>query len=83
MPAKTEDIIDEDGQKEEFVMLALRLKEGIDVDKYNTLFGGDFKEEYKYALTKDARYLHISDERVAIKDEYLSVMNGIIVDFLK
>lgn len=83
LPAKTEDIIDEDGQKEEFVMLALRLKEGIDVDKYNALFGGDFKEEYKYALIKDARYLQVSDNRVAIKDEYLSVMNGIIVDFLK
>ena len=83
LPAKTEDIIDADGQKEEFVMLALRLKEGIDVDKYNALFGGDFKEEYKYALIKDARYLQVSDNRVAIKDEYLSVMNGIIVDFLK
>lgn len=83
LPAKTEDIIDEDGQKEEFVMLALRLKEGIDVDKYNALFGGDFKEEYKYALIKDARYLQVSDNRVAIKDKYLSVMNGIIVDFLK
>lgn len=83
LPAKTEDEVDENGQKEEFIMLALRLKEGIDIDKYNNLFCGDFEKEYKFALIKDARFLDISDKRVAIKDEYLSVMNGIIVDFLK
>ncbi len=70
-------------QEEEYIMLALRLKEGIDIKKYNEIFGSDFKKEYRYALLKDAKYLDISDERVAIKDEYLSVMNSLIVDFLK
>lgn len=75
--------LSQDEIKEEFIMLALRLNEGINIKKYNELFGEDFKKEYRLALIKDARYLDISDDRVAIKGEYLGVMNSIIVDFLK
>lgn len=83
LPSQIEDVIDVEGQKEEYVMLSLRLKEGIDLTKYSELFKENFKKEYRLALLKNAPYLDVSDERVAIKDEYLSVMNSVIVDFLK
>lgn len=83
MPALDVEKLDEDDIKEEFIMLALRLKEGINIKKYNELFDGDFMSEYRFALIKDAKYLDIDKDRVAIKDEYLETMNSVIVDFLK
>lgn len=83
MPMEDIENLDEEEIKEEYIMLALRLKEGIDIEKYNKKFNSDFKNEYRLALIKDARYLNISDKKVSIKDEYLETMNSIIVDFLK
>ena len=83
MPMEDIENLDEEEIKEEYIMLALRLKEGIDIEKYNKKFNSDFKSEYRLALIKDAKYLNISDKKVSIKDEYLKTMNSIIVDFLK
>ena len=77
------EVLDADGEKNETVMLALRLKDGIDVGAYKAKFGSDFFDEYAFALRKNARYLDICSDRVSIKDEYLKVMNSIAVDFLK
>lgn len=77
------EVLDADGEKNETVMLALRLKDGIDVGAYKAKFGSDVFDEYAVALQKNAKYLDIFPDRVSIKDEYLKVMNSIAVDFLK
>ena len=75
--------IDTDGQKEEYVMLALRTAAGIDIDDYNKKFGGDFLAEYAAAIKKTREYIEVSDGRVKIKEQYLFVQNSVIVEFLR
>ncbi len=74
--------IDADGREEEFVMLALRTSEGIDLEKYTVLTGLNFLEKYKSAIEKDAEYIEVTEKTVRIKDEFLFVQNTIICDFL-
>lgn len=66
----------------EFIMLALRTTAGIDLKEYKKAFNTDFMQDYKKAIEKNRRYLDITDENVAIKDEYLYVQNGILTDFM-
>jgi oxygen-independent coproporphyrinogen-3 oxidase len=75
--------IDEEGQRDEFVMLAMRTTEGVDLVKFNKLFGKDFIVEYADAIKKNTACLDISETRVKIKDEFLFVQNSIIIDFLE
>ena len=77
------DDIDEDDAKFEQIMLSLRTEKGLDVKKFNSDFNCSFLDEYKKALSKNAKYLNISEEFVSIKEEYLFVENGIIMDFMK
>ncbi|MDY4187335.1 MAG: radical SAM family heme chaperone HemW [Candidatus Borkfalkiaceae bacterium] len=67
----------------EYIMLALRTSDGIDLADYLKNFGSDFKEDFKFELNKESKYLDISDTRVKIKDEYLFVQNNVIINFLK
>ena len=77
----SEKVEDEDA-KGEFAMLALRTARGVVFDEYNDLFKSDFKLDFSNALSKNAKYLIISDKSVKIKDEYLFVQNSILVDFI-
>lgn len=74
--------VDEEGRKEESIMLALRTSAGLDVAAFNAQFNCDFDKEYAAALEKNARYLEKSGGRLRVKDEYLYVQNTIICDFL-
>lgn len=67
----------------EYIMLALRTADGIDLNDYLKNFGSDFKEDFKFELNKESKFLDINDDRVKIKDEYLFVQNNIIINFLK
>lgn len=73
--------IDLQGKKEEFIMLALRTAEGLSLEKYKSLFGEDFTEEYAAAIAKNAEYTLTNAGFYKIKDEYLFVQNTIITDF--
>lgn len=75
--------IDKAGQEEEFIMLALRTAAGIDLKEYTRLFGGDFLEKYSSAIAKTREYVEVSDNFLKIRDEYLFVQNGIIVEYLR
>ena len=83
LPVINSEEIDEDGQKFEFIMLALRTAEGLDAFEYKKLFKKDFFEEHKQALAKVGRYLDIEGDSVRIKDEYLFVQNSIIIEFME
>ena len=67
----------------EYIMLALRTAEGLDVKKFNAATGADFYNDYKAALAKKSRFLEIADDRVKIRDEYLYVQNDIILEFME
>ena len=67
----------------EFIMLALRTAEGISVAEYKKAFGTDIFKDYERAINKNRAYLDITPGRIAVKDEYLYVENGIITDFME
>ncbi|MBD5086730.1 MAG: radical SAM family heme chaperone HemW [Clostridiales bacterium] len=72
-----------DEKKSEMIMLSLRLDEGLDIEKYESSFGGSFADEYAFALDKNKNYVDFDGKRLRIKDEYVEVMNSIVVDFIK
>ena len=67
----------------EYIMLALRTKDGINVEDYKKTFGTDIFCDYEKAIKKNAKYLDITDSHIAVKDEYLYVENGILTDFME
>ena len=75
--------IAEEERRDEYVMLALRTAAGVDLKEYEKLFGVRFEREYAAAIAKNAGFLDVSADRVAIKGEHLFVQNNIIIDFLK
>ena len=76
------EMIDKEGQEDEFIMLALRTSAGLNLQEYSRLFGGNFLEKYSTELQKTRQYIEVSEKTVRIKDEYLFVQNGIIIEFL-
>ncbi|MDE6676674.1 MAG: radical SAM family heme chaperone HemW [Clostridia bacterium] len=68
--------------KFEFVMLALRTREGISAAAYQKAFGSDWKEDFKAAYEKTKEYLEESGDITRIRDEYLYVQNGILTQYL-
>ena len=72
-----------DDKKNEMIMLALRLDSGLDVEKYENTFNEKFENEYERAIAKNAEYINYDGKRLSIKEEYLKVMNSIVVDFIK
>ncbi|MDE7453318.1 MAG: radical SAM family heme chaperone HemW [Clostridia bacterium] len=73
--------IDEDGQEEEYIMLALRTVRGIDLEEYKKLFGCNFGEKYAEAIKKVEGFVESDGKYFRIKDESLFVQNSIIVEF--
>ncbi len=67
----------------EFIMLSLRLDEGLPFKKFKELFGIDFANGREDALKRLNKCLDISNERVKISDEYVYVGNAIIAELLK
>ena len=74
--------IEGDDAKFEFIMLALRTDDGVDVKEYKSLFGSDFFADFAAALKETGKYLDVTESRVRIKDEYLYVQNSIIINFM-
>lgn len=75
--------IDEEGQKEEYIMLALRTVRGIDLKEYKNLFGTDFEEEYAETLKNLASFFGKSDGFIFIKPEHLYIQNSLIINFFR
>lgn len=66
----------------EFIMLAMRTRYGVNLKRFNKLFGYDFTQKYSAQLKKNEVYLTSDGESVRIKDEYLYVQNNILTDFI-
>ncbi|MCR4725625.1 MAG: radical SAM family heme chaperone HemW [Clostridia bacterium] len=74
--------IDSEEGKEEFIMLGLRLSEGLDLARYRLLFGSDLLEERAENLEKLAPFLLFSEDKLAIRPEFFYVSNSIISDLI-
>ncbi len=68
--------------EEELLMLAFRLKEGLDLATYKAATGKDFLTAYAEKLKRYAGCLEISETRVSVKDEYLYVQDEIVSGLL-
>ena len=75
--------IDGQGQKEEYIMLALRTSRGIDLKEYAKLFETDFEAEYAQTLKKLSSFFGKKDGFVYIKPEHLYIQNSLIINFFK
>ncbi len=82
-PEISSDVIDEEDAKFEFIMLALRTTNGLDVSLFNKTFNADFDALYSEALRKKGEYLQRKENTLKIKDEYLYVQNDILMEFMK
>jgi len=82
-PEISSDVIEGDDAEFEFIMLGLRTAKGISVKEFNAIYGVDFDEKYKVALSKKGKYLDRDGDRLKIKPEYLYVQNDIILEFMK
>lgn len=82
-PEISSDIIEGEDAKFEFIMLALRTADGVDINEFNKTFSADFDKEYSEPLRKKGKYLQRNGDKLKIKDEYLYVQNDIILEFMK
>ncbi len=69
-------------EEREFLMLRLRLTEGIPVADYNRRFGRDFDMLYAAPLLRFADFLREGGGRVALHPRGMMVSNSLIVEFL-
>jgi len=81
-PVVDKEEIDKTGRIDETIMLALRTAQGLNIVKFNTEFGIDFKSAYAQPLKKNAAYLSEEGDFIRVKGDYLYVQNSIICDFL-
>jgi oxygen-independent coproporphyrinogen-3 oxidase len=79
---KEEKISSTDAQKE-YIMLALRLEEGLDTEKFEEFFFVDFFEKYERVLEKlhAAGLIYFEGRFLKIPREKSRVLNRIIVEF--
>ncbi len=71
-------------KKEYFIILALRLKEGINFLKYKEIFNSDFKKEYKEVIDELVKneLIEIDEYHLNVKEEYFFTINQILTKFI-
>lgn len=82
-PEISSDVIEDADARFEFIMLALRTEDGLNIKEYNKTFDSDFDNEYKIELNKKSQFLERNGDNLKIKEEYLYVQNDIILAFMK
>ena len=75
-------VVSQDEAKEEFVMLALRTREGIDLKKYQEQFGVDLLEEKKEEIVELKNFIDIKDGHLVIKPKEFGKTNLIILKLI-
>ncbi len=73
------------GGKEEFIMLRLRLKEGLNPDEFTKLFGKSLPKEFfdRCELFKKAEFLNTDNNRISLTDNGMLLSNSIISELLE
>ena len=73
------------GEEEEYIMLALRLKEGLCFKKYRKRFGKDLPDSIKKAALalQNAGLLDINDDSISLTDCGMLLSNSVITNLLE
>ncbi len=73
------------GEEEEYIMLALRLKEGLCFKKYRKCFGKDLPDSIKKAALalQNAGLLDINDDSISLTDCGMLLSNSVITNLLE
>ncbi len=79
---QTIETVSYDERIKEFVMLGLRLEEGINLNVFEELFGFDFTVKYSYNIQKLGKMLSVSRGHLAILPQYFYVSNTIIQELI-
>ena len=83
---KVAEIFSEDIQGDErefeYIMLNLRKDEGFLLSDFKERFGYSFTEKYADRIKLVKKYIHLDEEKIAIKPEYIYVQNTIIIYFM-
>lgn len=67
----------------EEIMLNFRTTRGLNIKDFNEKYKVNFIEKYKNQLLKLNNFLSITNEYVAIKDDYFEISNSIILEFME
>ena len=78
---KKKKIVREEGMRE-FIMLGLRLSEGLSISRFNEIFGEDFYSLFGKACDRVSNCLDRVDDHLFIKSEYLYVSNSVISEII-
>ena len=78
------DELDDSEREREYIMLRLRLREGISDEDFYGEFGVGFSEKYASVLNKflNSEYMESSDGRYFLTDKGMYVSNSILVELL-
>ena len=73
------------GSEEEYIMLALRLKEGLCFKEYRERFGKDLNDSIKKAALPlyNAGLLNVNDDSISLTDRGMLLSNSIITNLLE
>lgn len=72
-----------DEQMNEYVMLAMRLERGVDINEFSRMFGCDFMEQFGNSFAKySPEFLTLTDGRCAFTQKGFFVCNYILSDVL-
>ncbi len=75
----------ESGSKEEYIMLRLRLKSGIDLTEYARIFGEELPQKLlnRCADFEKAKLLKLEADRISLTDSGMLLSNSIITELLE
>ncbi len=75
-------ILNSDDILAEAVFLGFRLKEGIDLKEFKTLYGVDFEKKYERQLEKFKEFFERKDEKISLTTEGFMLSNVILSEFI-
>ncbi|MFI3167557.1 MAG: radical SAM family heme chaperone HemW [Bacillota bacterium] len=78
----SEETLSKQEAQKEYVMLGLRLGDGICFADFENMFALDFQKEYREPIAKLQAYLQITNTHIAIPEKYFYVSNQIISEFM-
>ena len=78
-----EEKVDDFNHEYEFIMLNLRTKYGIDLDRYKEIFIKDFLKTYKNEIVKLSDFIIIYNNKITVKDNNYMILNTLILEFIK
>lgn len=78
-----EEKVDDFNHEYEFIMLNLRTKYGIDLDRYKEIFNKNFLKTYKNEIVKLSDFIIIYNNKITVKDNNYMILNTLILEFIK